>query len=175
MARTTKKAKGPQVHQLFNGDYVLVRGVSPALVDQVQAMIKDPVVPTFVAEDGSTLQNPNDPVYHRELSDAEAMRGRRSLHAIISFGMTLCDEEGDIIDAPDDGWEFRLKKVGINWKKEIEDITGPIEDDEMVQAKREAYLLFVGVSAPDMELVTRIAGAPEDAQKQAEEMFPSSS
>lgn len=172
MKRTTKKKKGPNIHQLYNGDYVLVRGVSPALVDQVQAMVKDPDVPTFIADDGSELQNPNDPVYQRALKEASATRDRRALHAIISFGMTLCDEEGNIVDPPEDGWEFRLKKVGINWKLEIESITGEIEDgDEVLQARREAYLLLVGVSALDMDLIAHIAGAPEDAQKQAEDMF----
>jgi hypothetical protein len=169
-----KVKKGPSLRQLANGDYVLVRGVSPALVDQVQAMVKDPDVPTFIAEDGSELLNPNDPSYQRELAEAASLRDRRSLHAIISFGMTLCDEEGELIDPPDDGWEFRLKKVGVNWKKEIELITGPIEDEsEQIQARREAYLLFVAVSGYDMDLIGEIAGAPDDAQQAAEDMFPS--
>ncbi len=170
---TRSKNKGPSIRELYNGDLVLVRGVSPALVDQVQAMVKDPVVPTFMSDDGSELQNPNDPTYQRELAEASSTRDRRSLHAIISFGMTLCDEDGNVVNPPDDGWEFRLKKVGVNWRTEIENITGPIEDDELVQAKREAYLLLVGISAPDMDLISEIAGAPEDAQKKAEDMFPS--
>lgn len=172
MKKATRKTKGPNIHQLYNGDYVLVRGVSPALVDQVQAMVKDPVVPTFIADDGSELQNPNDPTYQRELSEATSTRERRALHAIISFGMTLCDKDGNPTDPPSDGWEFRLKKVGVNWQSEIELITGPIDDEqEIIQAKREAYLLLVGISAPDMELISEIAGAPEDAQKEAEDMF----
>ena len=172
MKRTTRKKKGPNIRQLYNGDWVLVRGVSPALVDQVQAMVKDPPVPTIIAEDGSELLNPNDPAYHAALKEATGLRDRRSLHAIISFGMTLCDEEGNIIDPPDDGWEFRLKKVGISWRIEIEKITGKIEDEtELVQAKREAYLLFVAVSGLDMDLIAELAGAPEDAQSDAEDMF----
>ena len=172
MKRVSKKEKGPQLHQLSHGEWVMVRGVSPALVDQVLAMVKDPPIPTFIAEDGSTLQNPNDPEYQRELVEAATQRDRRSLHAVISFGMTLCDENGETVDPPDNGWEFKLKKVGIRWQEEIEKITGKIEDEEeMAQAKREAYLLLVGVSAFDMDLIAQIAGASEDSQKQAEEMF----
>ena len=174
MKRTNRKRKkGPTIRQLANGDFVLVRGVSPALVDQVQAMVKDPPIPTFIADDGSELLNPNDPTYQLEIVQAKSLRDRRSLHAIISFGMTLCNEEGEIIDPPHDGWEFKLKKLGVNWKVEIEKITGPIEDeDEMKQARREAYLLFVGVSAYDMDLIGEIAGGSEDAQEEAEDMFP---
>ena len=171
MKQATKRREGPRIEQLYNGDYVLVRGVSPALVDQVQAMVKDPVVPTFVAEDGSTLQNPNDPTYHRELAEAEATRNRRSLHAIISFGLTLCDKDGNIADPPDDGWEFRLKRVGVDWQKEIEAITGKIDDDYIDQARREAYLLLVAISSSDMGMIGEIAGAPGDAQQEAEDMF----
>jgi len=171
MTKRATKKKGPKIEELNNGDFVLVRGVSPALIDQVQAMVKDPIIPTFIAEDGSELQNATDPTYQRELAEATSLRERRSLHAIISFGMQLCDEEGSTIDPPDDGWEFRLKKVGINWRAEIEKITGAIEEDELAQARREAYLLFVGVSGLDMDLIGRIAGAPEDAQKKAEDMF----
>ena len=175
--RTTGKMKrGPNIQQLFNGDYVVVRGVSPALVDQVQAMVEDPPIPTFISDDGSELENPNDPSYQRELTKISALRNRRALHAIISFGMTLVDENGDTVDAPNDGWEFKLKKVGIDWRVEIEKITGPIEEgEELDQARREAYLLFVAVSALDMDLIEEIAGAPEDAQAQAEGMFPSTS
>ena len=175
MKRTTrKKKKGPNIEQLYNGDYVLIRGVSPALIDQVQAMVEDPPIPTFISDDGSTLENPNDPSYHRDLKKATALRDRRALHAIISFGMTMCDEEGGRIDPPDDGWEFRLKKVGVDWQKEIEKITGPIaEGDEFAQARREAYLLFVAVSVLDMDLIGTIAGGSEDAQAEAEKMFQS--
>lgn len=176
MKRASKNKKGPRLHQLGNGDWVIVRGVSPALVDQVQAMVKDPPVPTFIADDGSTLQNPNDPEYQREIDDAASTRERRTLHAIISFGMTLCDEDGQVIDPPDDGWEFKLKKVGIRWQEEIEKITGPMDGDaEIAQARREAYLLLVGVSVLDMDLIAQIAGAPEDLQKEAEDMFQSPS
>lgn len=167
-----KRSKGPNIEQLYNGDYVLVRGVSPALIDQVQASVEDPKIPTFIADDGSELENPNDPSYQRDLVKASAIRDRRALHAIISFGMTMCDEDGGPIDPPDDGWEFRLKKVGINWQEEIEKITGPIEEgDELIQARREAYLLFVGVSVLDMDLIGMIAGSSEDAQAEAESMF----
>lgn len=177
MKRTNRgKKKGPNIEQLYNGDYVLVRGVSPALVDQVQAMVVDPPIPTFIADDGSTLENPNDPSYHRALAEAKSLRDRRALHAIISFGMQLCNEEGELIDPPDDGWEFRLKKVGIRWQDEIEKITGKIEEgDEFTQARREAFLLFVAVSALDMDLISKIAGGTDEAQAQAEDMFPSSS
>lgn len=171
MKRTTGKRK-LDIRQLHNGDYVIVRGVSPALVDQVQALVEDPQVPTFIADDGSELLNPTDPYYVKSMAEAEALRNRRSLHAIISFGMTLCDENGDIVDAPNDGWEFRLKKLGIRWKDEIEKITGEIEDEEEEkQARREAYLLFVGVSGYDMDIIEEIAGVPEGTRVQAENMF----
>lgn len=172
--KRTRKNTGPDIRQLHNGDFVVVRGVSPALVDQVQALVKDPPIPTFITDDGSTMENPNDPSYHRALAEAKGLRDRRSLHAIISFGMTLCNEEGEIVDPPDDGWEFKLKKLGINWKVEIEKITGEIDDEsELKQARREAYLLFVGVSGYDMDMIGELAGVPEDAQIQAENMFPS--
>jgi hypothetical protein len=174
MKRTKRTKKGPRIESLYNGDYVIVRGVSPALIDQVQALVKDPPIPVFTDDDGSVLENPNDPSYQRELKKVSSLRDRRALHAIISFGLTLCDENGELIDPPNDGWEFRLKKVGIDWRKEIEGITGTIEEgEELQQARREAYLLLVAVSALDMDLIGEIAGAPEDAQKQAEDMFPS--
>ena len=74
MKKRTNRKKGPKIEKLYNGDFVLIRGVSPALIDQVQAMVEDPKIPIVIANDGSELENPSDPSYHRELEKATSLR-----------------------------------------------------------------------------------------------------
>lgn len=161
---------------MYNGQRVRVSGVSPALVDQVQAAVKDPDVPMAVLDDGSEVENPTHPAYIRALEEAEATRQRRSLHAIILFGLTLIDEDGEDMDPPEDGWERKLRRVGLDWRKEILELMGAEEffdDEDEALARRDAYLLFIAFSGhpDDVKMVRELAGADQLAQQQAEAGF----
>ena len=165
-----------RVKQLFNGQWVRVSGVSPALVDQVQASVEDPPVPIVTLDDGSMVENPTDPAYLRELTKAEDLRQRRALHAIVLFGIELADEEGNPVDPPEDGWDKKLRRVGVDWKKEMLKIMGREEffdQEDEDQARREAYTLLVAWSGHknDLELVMSLAGQGAFAQQKAEDMF----
>lgn len=179
MKKTTKKTKEPRIWQLGNGDFVKVRDVSPLMLDQVMAAVEDPPVPVAKVDvgEGKTedFQNPNDPEYLRDLAKAEADRQRRSVHAVIVHGMTLVDEEGNPIDPPDpseDPWEFRLKFNGVNWRKEIEKISGELESEEEVKfARMIAYIMFAAMNTDDMGRAMTLAGASEEDQRKAAAQF----
>jgi len=169
MKRAIKKR--PKIKELSNGDYVLVRGVSPILIEQVMASVQDPPVPTTKLSDGEDYPNPNDPEYMRQMAITQSTRERRSLHSIVFFGMTLCDEEGVAIEPPDNGWEFRLRMAGVDWKKEIEGVAGKLDEDELKFAKSSAYLMFIAISADDMPEVMKLAGVDEEEQRKAAATF----
>lgn len=166
------KNRKTRIRELYNGDHVLTRGVSPALVDRIQSTVPDPEPPVVILEDGENYPNPSDPKYQKDLIKADQKRDRLALYGLISFGMQLCDKDGNPADPPNDGWEFRLKRLGINWREEIEEITGPLEDEEEIsQARKEAYLLLVSVSGADLPMIMELAGLSQEAVKQAEDMF----
>lgn len=173
--KQAKKNKS-KIVELSSGDYLSVRSISPFLIDQIRASVEDPPVPMAKVDMGEGVvedyPNPNDPEYLRQLADANAERERRSNYALVVHGAVLCDEQGDPVDPPENGWEFRLKMSGINWRKEIEKITGPLEDEEEVKfAKMTAYVLFVGMTIEDTPKIFSAMGVSEEMQQQAAATF----
>lgn len=173
--KQTKKNKS-KIVELSTGEYLLVKSISPFLIDQIRASVQDPPVPMARVEVGENefedYPNPNDPEYLRALADANSERERRSNYALVVHGTILCDEEGNPTDPPDDGWEFRLKMSGISWRSEIEKITGPLEDeDELKFARMTAYILFVGMTISDTPKVFEAMGVGEELQQQAAATF----
>lgn len=174
MSRVMKKQN--RVQQLYNGDWVKLSGVSPALVDRVQAVITDPPVPIVIADDGSELENPTDPAYLREVQRLADLRQRRAMHAIVLFGLELVDEEGEPVEPPDNGWENKLSRIGVDWRAEMLEMMGRdefIDKEDEEQAKKDAYLLLVAWSGykSDVDMVMSLAGADQLAQQQAEATF----
>lgn len=166
-----------RVKRLFNGDYVLVHGVSPALIDRVQAGIKEPKAPVQLMDTGEELINYNDPEYQEALRAVEAQRNVAALNAIILFGLQLVDADGTPIDAPEDKrWERNLKKMGINWREEMLKMrqVEEFEDEEdELDARNDAYMLLIAFSghAADLELIQTISGADAAQQAVAEAQF----
>lgn len=176
MKRTSKNSNN-RIKELFNGHLVKVSGVSPALIDQVQASVKDPAIPIFKDPDtGDEYENPTDPAYVREVQNINELRQRRALQAIIMFGLELVDEEGNPVEPPDDGWERKLKRVGLDWEKEMLTMLNQEEwadEEDRLLARKDAYVLFIAFSGhqDDVNMVMSLAGANQLAQQQAEEMF----
>lgn len=173
-----KKAQGTsRIRQLFNGDYVKVRGVSPALIDRVQATVEDPKAPIILLDSGEEMVNYQDPEYQSKLQEAEDKRQIRAMHAVILFGMQLVDEAGEPIDPPADRrWERQLSRMGIDWRKEMLDMQGieEFEDEEdEADARADAYMLYTAFSghAHDLSIVREISGADAMAQQSAEAQF----
>jgi len=168
-----------RIRQLYNGDFVRVRGVSPALIDKVQASVKEPKVPIVLLESGEEGPNYQDPQYQLELTEAENLRQVRALHAVILFGLELVDEDGNPISPPVDRmWEKRLKRMGVDWRKEMLELQGidEFEDEEDEEiARADAYMLFTAFSGneADLKLVREISGADAVAQATAEAQFQS--
>lgn len=174
-----KKANDGRVKKLFNGDYVRVHGVSPALIDRVQASIEDPKAPVQLMDTGEELVNYNDPEYQEALRAVESKRSVAALNAIILFGLEIVDEDGNRKNAPDDKrWERNLRKMGIDWKKEMLELQGieEFEDEEaLIDARNDAYLLLIAFSGhtDDLELIQSISGADAAQQAVAEAQFQS--
>lgn len=162
---------GPRLEELYNGDYVLVKGVSPFLADSIQGSIPDPDPPLVKLDDGSNYPNTTDPKYLRELETVAALRNVRMLQGVMYFGVRLCDEDGNPIDAPDDGWESKLRFVGVDWKKEFEKVTGPLEGEDLKMARNTAYLYYIAVTGPDMDMILGLLGVNQEAAEQAAAMF----
>jgi hypothetical protein len=173
-----KKASESRVKRLFNGDYVKVRGVSPALIDRVQANIKEPKAPIVLMSSGEELPNYQDPEYQEKLREVEEKRSVAALNAVILFGLELCDEEGNPIEpVTDRRWEKSLKRMGIDWEREMLDMQGVDEwedDEDREWAKADAYMLFTAFSGhkSDLDLIRSISGADIAAQAAAEAQFP---
>jgi len=170
---------GPRIRQLYNGDYVRVRGVSPALIDSIQGRVPDPKAPVILLDTGEEMVNYNDPVYQAALAEAEERRNVMALHTVIMFGLELVDENGEPIEAPaDKKWERSLKRAGVDWRKVMLDFMNEEEfDDEEDEkfARHDAYMLLTAFSgtAQDLAIVREISGADAAAQAAAEAQFPS--
>ena len=172
-----KKVSEGRVRKLFNGDYVKVRGISPALIDRIQAQIAEPKAPVVLAASGEEIVNYNDPVYQEELKEVENKRSVAALNAIILFGLELVDADGNPVEAPADRkWERSLKRMGVDWREYMYDVmhVDEFEDEEdEAQARHDAYMLLTAFSGhqDDLDLVRSISGADAAAQAVAERQF----
>lgn len=156
-----------KLHQLSSGYYILLRGVSPFLMDQVQAKIKEPPVPIVILDDGSEYPNPNDPTYLNEVDKSNNERGTKAFQAIIYFGMQLCDEEGNPVDPPDNGWEDGLRMLDVDWKSEAEELFGELDTERRVnKAKEMAFLRYIALTIPDIQIINQMVGMNEQEMVQ---------
>lgn len=170
--KTLNKPSGPEIRELYNGDFVLVQGVSPFIAETIQGSIPDPEVPIVILEDGSEYPNANDPAYHKAVEEAEKMRSIRAIQGVMYFGLTLVNEEGEPINAPDNGWETRLKFVGVDWRAEFERVIGAeLVEEDLDAARNVAYLYYIAVTGPDMDMVYGLLGVDREEAKRAQAMF----
>lgn len=94
-----------EIFTFTTGVRVRLLPVNPMLTQAAMARIKDPAVPIIVdKEQGKEYANPNDPVYQRELEDANVQRGYARLNTIILWSIELVDGLPE-----SDDWLYKLQ------------------------------------------------------------------
>lgn len=171
MAR--KKSKTRDVSKpvfLSTGTLALVVPISASLADEARRSVPSPEPPMVdLASKGRVEPNYNDPNYLAELQEVESKRGNAVIEAAIMFGVTLCDEDGNKVDVPDDGWKNKLRYLE---KRGVLDLSEFDLDDEFDEEF--LYKKFVAVATPDLELILSTAGVSEEDIQLAGESFQGS-
>ncbi len=129
--------------------------VAASLVEEVTAKIKDPDVPMWYNKDKEREEpNPVDPVYLRQVGEADRKRGVAALDAMIMFGLELADP------VPENGtWVKKLKWLGI-------------EFDERDGFECEfAYKKYVACGSNDLIEISKLAGINQEAVEDAVKSF----
>lgn len=150
------KSHEDKVITLSTGVLAILSPVSASLIDEVTARVKDPEVPMWMNDDkGREEPNPSDPRYLAGLEEAERLRGKAAMDALVMFGIQLVDPIPD-----DDEWLIKLKYLGV------------VEDKELSAMEREfAYKKYIAVSATDIGKITGMSGISSEELDQAEATF----
>lgn len=144
------------IHTLSTGIRVRFRGVSGSLIDEVRSRIEFPEVPRIFDEDKQReLENPNDPVYLREVERTETRRNLAATDAMILFGVELVDPVPE-----DDDWVKRLKFVNIEF------------DADDALTREFAYKKYVAFGVSDIQKLLAASMVSQEGIKQAEASFP---
>lgn len=145
---------GDNVRTLATGVRARLRPVAASLIDEVTIRVPDPVVPMWHNEEKDRDEpNPTDPAYLKDLETMARQRGLAGLDAMIMFGVELVEA------IPDDGWERRLKFLGI-------------EFDAQDDFEREFYYKkYVAISNEDVALIGALSGVNQEAVNQAVRSF----
>jgi hypothetical protein len=151
-----KQADG--IYTLSTGVRARLLSVSPGLITDVQSRIKYPEVPKFYNDEKDRWEdNPNDPVYQRQIRQVDEERGMAALRAMCMFGFELVDGLPE-----DDTWIRKLELVNPDLE---------IDRDDPV-ALEFYYKQFVAVGAQsDYALLAKAMGVTQEAIAQAEATF----
>lgn len=145
---------------LTTGARVTLHPVSPSLIQDVQAAIENPPVPTFWNENKERdEENPNSPAYLAALEHVQAQRIRAILDAEVMFGVEL--EEG--FEVPDK-WVSRLKLLADRHGMPF---------DENDPADVEFSYKKAGMSDTHFALLSRLSGISEEDLDQFRDLFRS--
>jgi hypothetical protein len=140
---------------LSTGVRVKVHAVAASLIDQVTAKIHDPDPPKWYNEDkGREEPNYSDPVYIRDLGEAERARGIAAMDALIMFGFELVDGVPE-----DDIWVKKLDMLGVE-----------IDSGNDLEVEF-AYKKYIASSTGDITLVTAKSGISAEDVEAAEKSF----
>jgi hypothetical protein len=138
-----------EIVTLSSGVRAVIKPVPTYLVDQMQAAIKEPVVPTqYIEKLDRHEENPWDADYQREVAEANAARGRMAMEAMIMFGFELVDELPD-----PDTWLPKLKWLEKRTTLDLSqwDLDDPIDLEFVFKA-------LIAVSGVDLMKVTIKSG-----------------
>lgn len=158
---------------LESGARVKVKPVPAFLLEKVQSRIPYPRIPLWVDENGAEWENPGDPDYVAQRQAVEAQRISVAMMAAIVYGVELIDENGDTLSPPDDGWEKKLRFLGIDWRQPLDGTKlNPSDEGDMEFAKTASYLLYWLMTPTDIaKLMEEITAAGGAATKVAEDSF----
>jgi len=170
-----------KVEQLSTGHYVLVEPAPAMVITKAQTSVPIPPAPVFIdADTGKTHINQLDPSYTAAVARAEAEGQQRGLLAAVLFGMQLCDEDGNLIDPPETGWENKLRLVGIDWEEDvklfIDNFSKKHPDYKMMRSAMFIYYIAL-VGKKDFDVVVKAMGGMVEGEESGIEVaaaaFPS--
>lgn len=165
-----KQAKQGTPIELSTGlGYAVFKPVSTVLITESLATVKDPPVPVWLNEEkGREEENPNHPDYLKALEEAAIKRSNRVIDAIVMFGVTMTDEDGNPVDLPEDAsW---LRKLQFLSKRGGVDLEGfDLKDDFDLDF---LYKRYVALGQSELAIMTRMSGISEEDITRAEDSFP---
>lgn len=163
VSQVARKAQETHTYWAYGGKVEIeLRPVAAALIEEVNARIKDPKVPMYHDEDaGKDLPNPADPDYLEAVADARNRRGRAALDALIMFGIELKSGMPD-----DDEWLQKLRFLERRGGLSLEsyDLNDKIELQFM-------FKRFIVADGGMLEKISNLSGVTEEMASAAEDAF----
>jgi len=159
-----EQAKTPEndVVTLSTGVQARIVPVASSLLDEINARISDPAVPSQEI-DGQMHENPLHPDYRQALKEASAERTTAILDAFVMFGVELVE------GVPDDGlWE---KKIKFMEKRGALDLSVYDLEDEF--DREFVFKRYIACSSRDMRKVGVASGILAEEIERAMESFRS--
>lgn len=171
LAKDKRKAadEGTPIKLSTGRGYAIFRPISTILITDAQATVKDPPVPTFFNEEkGREEENPNHPDYINAVNEAMVKRFFRVIDAVVLFGMTLCDEDGNESGLPEDSsWLKQLKFLEKRGSVDLSEFD--LDDDFDLEF---LFKRYIAVGNTELTLLTSLSGVTEEEITRAEESFP---
>ena len=147
---------------LSTGYVVRLKPVAAVLIQEAQAKIKEPVVPTQKLDDGRTTENPQHPDYIQAQRMAYLARAQAGIDTMVLFGVELPEGLPE-----DEGW---LKKLRFMEKRGLLDLSEYDLDEPL---EREfIFKKFIAMGNDDWELLGEISGIDAEAVARAKASFP---
>lgn len=138
--------------------------VPEGVLEDVEQRIPDPPVPVIVLEEeGREIENPDDPLYHKALEDAQRQRGVAIVEALCLFGVELLDGLPE-----DDRWQKQLTYYA---KRGHLDLSWVDWEDDM---EREfVFVRYVFLTVEYMQYLANISRMTPEELARAEASFQS--
>lgn len=159
------EVRRPKEVTLSSGVRLLVKPVTPYLIQEAMARIPRPVVPKVMLEEkGREEENPDDPQYAEALEEYNRKTQEVGANVMLGAGTSLLSVPEDMVGPEDDSWLELLEFVGVP-----AEFTGP-------RYRYLAWLKYYALmSVSDLQLasgaVASLTGVSEEEVASAVESF----
>ncbi len=162
---------GNGIIQFSTGYLVRITSVSASIIEEAQASVEYPEVPTWYNENSKRdEENPNHPEYLKALADVEKAKTMMAIDAMILFGVDVVNEDGTDYDIDTNDKWFKRLRLMIK-RNMIQADQFDLEDDLDIEWMFKKYIV---VGAPDLELVARASSLSEEDVQEASVTFQDS-
>lgn len=159
------------ITRLSTGYYARIVSVSASLIEESQASVSYPEVPTWYNEQADREEeNPNHPDYLKALEEVERRKTMMAIDAMILFGVDIVDEDGNDYEiSTNEKWFKRIKLMDKRGYINLDefDLNDPLDIEWL-------FKKYVAIGAPDLEKIARASNLSEADVQEASATFQNS-
>lgn len=172
IAIAKNRANDKGITQLSTGYYARIVSVSASLIEESQASVPYPEVPTWYNEDAQREEeNPNHPDYLKAIEEVERRKTMMAIDAMILFGVDIVDEDGNDYEISTDAkWFKRILLMDRRGYINLDefDLEDPLDIEWL-------FKKYVAIGAPDLEKIARASNLSEADVQEASATFQNNS